>query len=147
MNESDVHNIDEETFNSSKRVIIDNYFRDLINKIDVKTELSLNSIQKNQTQIDELNRLRGILINEIELIRHFNLDTFDATSKDLYAKFVGSNGSIGEDELNKLIFKKFCFLIDWNQSYGDINEDLNRLGTKLVIIDWYLDEKQLYSLK
>lgn len=147
MNQSDVHNIDEETFNSSKRVIIDNYFRDLINKIDVKTELSLNSIQKNQTQIDELNRLRAILINEIELIRHFNLDTFDATSKDLYTKFVGSKGSIGEDELNKLIFKKFCFLIDWNQSYGDINEDLNRLGTKLVIIDWYLDEKQLYSLK
>ena len=56
------------------------------------------------------------------------------------------------DEMNSLIFKKFCFLYDVDEIYQKTNnqesdEFVKMLKFKLVVSDWYLNENQLGRLK
>ena len=55
------------------------------------------------------------------------------------------------DEVNSLVFKKFCFLHDVdeidNRVVVNSDEFVKMVKFKLVISDWYLNENQLGNLK
>ncbi len=197
---SQVAAVDEEAianFKSTKRFKIDEYFKSLMNKIDIKVAETTSaiaaeatssataatpaaattsaSLQTHAQQMENLERVGKKLVDEIEKICNYNLASFESNLKEILAIFVQNKTLEDSDDINKLVFRKFCFLYnttgqdaaksnaskvsgDEASSASDAEspnscmsnekiEAIAKLKLKLVIADWYLNERQLEFLK
>jgi Leucine-rich repeat (LRR) protein len=160
------------SFNSEKRLKIDDYFKDQMNKIDIKVAEITSSIANENTdapttsshylQIENLEKIGKNLIDEIEKIRAYNLVQFESNKKEIIDIYSANKSLANSDEINKLAFKRFCFLYnigidvkkegktDEKMPLADTIEDseaINKLKLKLVISDWYLNENQLELIR
>jgi hypothetical protein len=178
-------------FKSSKRFKIDEYFKGLMNRIDIKVAETTSAIAAEATssttttaetiaptpststqamQMENLERVGKRLVDEIEKINNYNLTAFESNFKEILAIFMTDKSLEDSDEINKLVFKQFCFLHNLNQVVGDggkrevksddtnaaveeatvsieEHEAIAKLKLKLVIADWYLNSRQLDLLK
>ena len=188
--------IDEEEiarFKSSKRFKIDEYFKGLMNRIDIKvaettsaiaseassatstptadTTAPTTSTNTHAMQMESLERVGKRLVDEIEKINSYNLVAFENNFKEILAAFSADKSLEDSDEINKLAFRQFCFLYNVSVTATDggkrdakfdetgasvaaatpvsieESEAIAKLKLKLVIADWYLNEKQLELLK
>ena len=120
----------------SKLLIVD-YYGSLINIIDIQTENNLMSLQ-NEDDKTLINKTREFFIERIRQVEKENLDGVESLEN--------ANLDILDDlcsNLNKeTLFRNFCFLV--------LNERYIRgvlLKVKLVITDWYVDEKKIEFIK
>lgn len=184
-------------FKSSKRFKIDEYFKGLMNRIDIKVAETTSAIAvetKSSTtstaettitttttptpststqamQMENLERVGKRLVDEIEKINNYNLTAFESNFKEILAIFMTDKSLEDSDDINKLVFRQFCFLHNLSKASGDggkrevksddtnvgvveetlvsieENEAIAKLKLKLVIADWYLNSKQLDLLK
>ena len=172
-------------FKSAKRFKIDEYFKGLMNRIDIKVAETTSAIAVEATstaettaattsstssQMENLERVGKRLVDEIEKINNHNLTAFEGNFKEILAIFMTDKSLEDSDDLNKLVFRQFCFLHNLNQAGGDggkrevksddtnvaveettvsieENEAIAKLKLKLVIADWYLNSRQLDLLK
>ena len=147
-----------ENFKSTKRVKIDKYFKQLINIIDIKQIELTSALETSEENVDLREYKRGILnkyglllIDEIETISNFNLEQFELNADEIMNKYKKDTMNADSDEMNGLVFKKFCFLYDvdeiHNKVVADSDEFVKMVKFKLVIFDWFLNENQLGNLK
>ena len=147
-----------ENFKSKKRVNIDNHFKKIINIIDIKLieltgalETSEENADSREYQKGLLNKYGLLLIDEIETIRNYNLEQFELNSDEILNLYKKDTMNADSDEMNSLVFKKFCFLYDVDEIHNkvevDSDEFVKMVKFKLVISDWYLNENQLGNLK
>ena len=145
-----------ENFKSTKRVKIDNYFKKIINTIDMKQIELTGALETSEENVDSREYKRGILnkyglllIDEIETLCNYNLEQFELNADEIMNKY--EKDTMNADEINSLVFKKFCFLYDvdeiQNKVEVDSDEFVKMVKFKLVISDWYLNENQLGNLK
>ena len=159
------------SFKSQKRFKIDEYFKSLINKIDIKVAETTSSIAVEstnapttstnpQSQMESLERVGKCLVDEIEKICAFNLVQFEVNQKGIIEKYLEDTTLEDSDEINNLVFKQFCFIYsigadgkreakndEQQHAPNEESEAISKLKLKLVIADWYLNEKQLEFLK
>ena len=147
-----------ENFKSTKRVKIDNYFKKIINTIDMKQIELTGALETSEENVDSREYKRGILkkyglllIDEIETICNFNLEQFELNAEEIMNEYKKNPMNADSDEMNSLVFKKFCFLHDVDDIHNkvevDSDEYVKMVKFKLVITDWYLNENQLGNLK
>ena len=147
-----------ENFKSTKRVKIDNYFKKINNLIDIKQIELTGALETSEENVDSreykkgiLNKYGLLLIDEIETICNFNLEQFELNADEIMNKYKKDTMNADSDEMNSLVFKKFCFLHDvdeiQNKVKVDSDEYVKMVKFKLVITDWYLNENQLGNLK
>ena len=157
-------------FKAQKRFKIDEYFKHLMNKIDIKVAEIASSIavdsanapttSNHHLQMENLEKVGKRLVDEIEKICAFNLVQFESNLKEIVAKYIEDKSLEDNDEINNLVFKQFCFLhelsVDGKRETRideqpiaptEESEAISRIKLKLVISDWYLNEKQLEFLK
>ena len=65
----------------TSRLYIENYYLDLINKIDIKTETLLSNESNSNDEI-KLNSIRISFINKINEIKQINLKNLDKNTKN-----------------------------------------------------------------
>ena len=147
-----------ENFKSTKRVKIDNYFKKIKNLIDIKQieltsalETSEENVHLREYKRGILNKYGLLLIDEIETICNFNLEQFELNAYEIMNKYKKDPMNADSDEMNSLVFKKFCFLHDVDENHNkvvvDSDEFVKMVKFKLVISEWYLNENQLGNLK
>ena len=147
-----------ENFKSTKRVKIDNYFKKIINTIDMKQIELTGALETSEENFDSreykrriLNKYVLILIDQIETIRNYTLEQFELNADEIMNKYNKDTMNADSDEINSLVFKKFCFLHDVDEFHSkvvvDSDEFVKMVKFKLVISDWYLNENQLGNLK
>ena len=147
-----------ENFKSTKRVKIDNYFKKIINTIDMKQIELTGALETSEENVDSREFKRGILnkyglllIDEIETICNYTLKQFELNADEIMNSYKKDTMNADSDEMNSLVFKKFCFLYDVDEIHNkvevDSDEFLKMVKFKLVISDWYLNENQLGNLK
>ena len=148
-----------EIFKSTKRLYIDDYFKKVINIIDIKLfeltstlETSGENVDSKEYKMGILKKYGQLLIDEIEKLRIYTLDQFELNNDEIISKYKEGKMLADSDEMNSLIFKKFCFLYDVDEIYKKTNnqesdELVKMLKFKLVVSDWYLNENQLGRLK
>ena len=147
-----------ENFKSTKRVKIDNYFKKIINTIDIKQIELTGALETSEENVDSreykkglLNKYGLLLIDEIETICNYNLEQFELNADEILNLYKKDTKNADSDEMNSLVFKKFCFLIDVDNIHNDVvvdaDEFVKMVSFKLVICDWYLNEIILENLK
>ena len=148
-----------EIFKSTKRLYIDDYFKKIINIIDIKLfeltstlETSGENVDSREYKMGILKKYGQLLIDEIEKLRIYTLDLFELNTDEIISKYKEGKINADSDEMNSLIFKKFCFLydvdeIDQKTNNKESDELVKMLKFKLVVSDWYLNENQLGRLK
>ena len=148
-----------EIFKSTKRLYIDDYFKKIINIIDIKLfeltstlETSGENVDSREYKMGILKKYGQLLIDEIEKLRIYTLDQFELNTDEIISKYKEGKINADSDEMNSLIFKKFCFLydvdeIDQQTNNKESDEFVKMLKFKLVVSDWYLNENQLGNLK
>ena len=158
-----------ENFKSTKRVKIDNYFKKIINTIDMKQIELTGALETSEENVDSreykkglLNKYGLLLIDEIETICNYNLEQFELNGDEILNSYKKDTMNADSDEMNSLVFKKFCFLHDVDENEEESNNQLKNsdnkvfyesyelvkmLKFKLVVSEWYLNENQLGCLK
>ena len=147
-----------ENFKSTKRVKIDNYFKKIINTIDMKQIELTGALETSEENVDSreykkglLNKNGLLLIDEIETICNYTLQQFELNSDEILNFYKKDTMNADSDEMNSLVFKKFCFLIDVDKIHSEVvidaDEFVKMVKFKLVICDWYLNENQLENFK
>ena len=147
-----------ENFKSTKRVKIDNHFKKIINTIDInqfvltsELETSLENVNSREYRRGILKKYGLLLKDEIKSICNYNLEQFELKADEIMNKYKKETMNADSDEINSLVFKKFCFLhyVDkiHNEVAVDFDEFVKIVKFKLVICDWYLNENQLRNLK
>ena len=148
-----------EIFKSTKRLYIDDYFKKVINIIDIKLfeltstlETSGENVDSKEYKMGILKKYGQLLIDEIEKLRIYTLEQFELNTDEIISKYKEGKMLADSDEMNSLIFKKFCFLydvdeIDQKTNNKESDELVKMLKFKLVVSDWYLNENQLGRLK
>ena len=148
-----------EIFKSTKRLYIDDYFKKIINVIDIKLfeltstlETSGENVDSREYKMGILKKYGQLLIDEIEKLRIYTLEQFELNTDEIISKYKEDNMIADSDEINSLIFKKFCFLydvdeIDQKTKNKESDELVKMLKFMLVVSDWYLNENQLGRLK
>ena len=163
-----------EIFKSKKRVNIDNHFKKIINIIDIKLIELTGALKTSEENVDSREYKRGILnkyglllIDEIETLCNYNLEQFELNADEIMNKYKNDTMNADSDEMNSLVFKKFCFLYDVDEiqkkddsdefvetvdsdefvEMVDSDEFVKMVKFKLVIFDWFLNENQLGNLK
>ena len=147
-----------ENFKSTKRVNIDNHFKKIINIIDIKLIELTGALETSEENVDSREYKRGVLkkyglllIDEIETICNYTLEQFELNADEIMNKYKKDTMNTYSDEVNSLVFKKFCFLHDVdeidNRVVVNSDEFVKMVKFKLVISDWYLNENQLGNLK
>ncbi len=119
----------------SYELMIDDYFCDIVNKIDLKTEklLMRNNFTKNEA--DKINLKREEFIRAINRVKDYNFENLIVPNASSDAKI--------ED-----LIVKFCFIFDYLQPYEKANQEKyndlidDELGY-LIICDKYVSEKTL----
>ena len=153
-----------EIFKSTKRLYIDDYFKKIINVIDIKLfeltstlETSGENVDSKEYKMGILKKYGQLLIDEIEKLRIYTLEQFELNTDEIISKYKEGKMHADSDEMNSLIFKKFCFLYDVDENDVDeidqktknkeSDELVKMLKFMLVVSDWYLNENQLGRLK
>jgi len=141
--------------------IID-YYELLINEIDVRCETILMNIHLNELSNaiemqNELNRAREQFINEIKSLQEKNLIFFERNSKVILSQFndmLAKSDTLDSirktemiEEIRKIIFSNYCFLITNNLDLMLHSNRSTRLGLKLIVCNWYLNESQIDNLR
>ena len=147
-----------ENFKSKKRVNIDNHFKKIINIIDIKLIELTGALETSEENVDSreykkglLNKYGLLLIDEIETICNYSLEQFELNADEILNLYKKDTMNADSDEMNSLVFKKFCFLLDVYNIHNDVvvdaDEFVKMVSFKLVICDWYLNEIILENLK
>ena len=146
-----------EIFKSTKRLYIDDYFKKIINTIDIKLfeltstlETSGENVDSKEYKMGILKKYGQLLIDEIEKLRIYTLEQFELNTDEIISKYKEGKMIADSDEMNSLIFKKFCFLYDADDQKTNNKESdelVKMLKFKLVVSDCYLNENQLGHLK
>ena len=146
-----------EIFKSTKRLYIDDYFKKVINIIYIKLfeltstlETSRENVDSKEYKMGILKKYGQILIDEIEKLRIYTLEQFELNTDEIISKYKEGKMLADSDEMNSLIFKKFCFLYDVDDQKTNNKESdelVKLLKFMLVVSDWYLNENQLGRLK
>jgi len=138
------------------------YYELLINELDIRVETICEKIHLNELPNaieiqNELNRLRDQFIKEIKRLQEKNLSLFERNSKEILNKFneiIAMHTSIDLNEkkemierLKKIIFSDYCFFITNNLDIMLHSNRSTRLGLKLIVCDWYLNENQIENLR
>ena len=137
------------------RLLIDNHFDALINRIDVKTEELLQHLVKSVTsskekfnpkkKFNDLNDLREKQIKEIEQIKEINLKSFEHFNEEEFQKkwleLINDNSIKYEQKMERIkeeIIVADCVLLEESKVTNGLN---------LWITDWFHNEKNLEILK
>lgn len=123
------------------KLLIVQYFDQVLNRIDIDTESILIKLNKekskNEQLIDEMNTTRTRLIKEIKDIQEFNIQN------------CVDNQTINEnDNINSFkprLFTRYSFYLPI-QSLKNFSIDRNRLGV-LITTDFVVSDKQIEALK
>ena len=129
------------------RLIIDNHFDALINRIDIKTEELLQALVKSETSSNEkyndLNNSRGKQIKQIEEIKELNLKSFENFNEAEYEmkwSNLINDSSIDDiqkiDQIKEKIISMDCVLLEFRVN-----------GFDLWITSWFYNLKNLEILK
>ena len=117
-----------EIFKSTKRLYIDDYFKKIINIIDIKLfeltstlETSRENVDSKEYKMGILKKYGQLLIDEIEKLRIYTLEQFELNTDEIISKYKEGKMLADSDEMNSLIFKKFCFLYDGVEIYQKTN--------------------------
>ena len=118
------------------RLFIDGYFDKIKNTLDIKiAKINSSPNHLNEQEKKELNELYTSFIKEIEEVKRYNLNSLEETNN-----FLTDNANNDDDDTKKVVFKKFCFLIDPNEAKkGD--KIWKPCKPKLVISDFYVDDR------
>ena len=130
--ESAIYNRARILFN--RRLFINNYFENIKNTLDIKiAKINSSPNDLNEQENEELNKLYTRFIEEIEAIKNYNLNNLQETND-----FLTDDANYDDDNTKKVLFKKFCFLIDLDEALkGD--KIWNPCKTKLVTSDFYVN--------
>ena len=141
------------------------YYDSMINEIDVRCETIFSMVIKQHLENEEdgreneiqtnLNGIRARFIQEITAVQESNLLQYEKNSVEIYKKFEQISQiendhvqSVMIDELKRTIFSRdYCFLITNHLDLMMHTHRSTRLGLKLVVCDWYLDENQVEYLR
>jgi hypothetical protein len=104
-----------------------NYFEDLKSKVDLQVELYILDNRHYQAAVDEINSVREKWLQEIKDCEEFNISECVES---------GAKSSKNDDEF---LFKRFCFLIEFN---GDVLQT-GRFIYRLISTDKYLRPGQI----
>jgi hypothetical protein len=115
---------------SERRLLINDYFDDIKNKIDIRYIEISKGLNEQRTQ--ELNKLYESFIHEIDAIKQFNLDRLEDTQNCL-----------ADDDSKKNLFTKFCFIFDFSDFKFQFTRS-NLLKMKLVVSDCYVNENFIH---
>lgn len=124
------------TLELSKLYIIQ-YFDDLINQIDINAEYQLLAFSTVEHQ-NKINTTRNGLINEINTIKKYNLDSLNRHEIQENIKY---DFIIKDIQATRMLFKKFCFFIN-PETFNYFKDEFNDLGF-LVVTDFYLSENEI----
>lgn len=113
-----------------KLVIID-YFDQVVNQIDIQTELCLFKNNLNQSEISSCNLNRAKLIKEIRHIERENLN------KSLPSFVLNFDDETIESIYRQFFEQNFCFYLNI--------QNIPYLGV-LVVTDFYLSKQQINQL-
>jgi hypothetical protein len=129
---------------STYRLSVVNHFDNLVNEVDLKVETFLIDERLPLARRQQLNQTRDVFIEKIKQIEAYNLHQLQTLELEKAKSLAG-------DELNLVLFKKFCFLID-PSSIKMRKESIEKkfesvdLGY-LIVIDKYLASYQLELYK
>ena len=119
-----------------RRDFIDGYFDKIKNTLDIEmAKINSSPNHLNEQEKKELNELYTSFINEIEEVKRYNLNSLEETNN-----FLTDNADNNDDDTKKVVFKKFCFLIDLNEAKKDY-KIRKPCKPKLVISDFYVDDR------
>lgn len=120
----------------SFRLILAQYFDDIIHKIDIDSETQLleNSMSDFHT---EINSIRAQYITKISSIKENNLSVYDSIKIRL--------DTTSAQEVFYKNCKEFCFLID-HRTFHECFEFTNKIGL-LVLTDYFLTIDQIDKIK
>ena len=131
------------------RLIIDNHFDALTNRIDIRTEELLKEFVEHETIITEkskdLNNLRAKQIKEIEQIKEINLKSFEHFNEDEYeiewSEVINDTSLDYEQKIDIIkeeIISDDCVLLEVNKVV---------IGFDLMITKWFYNSWNLEILK
>jgi len=143
--------------NVKPRLIIVNHFDDFINKIDVKTESLLETIEINKNnkisekkieeKRNELNEIRDKQIEKIKEIEQINLNHLSAKEEEEYEEkwsHILEDNSLNYqqkiDQIKENLIRFDCVLLEQP-------EENNGNGLDLWITSWFYNQKSLEFLK
>ena len=104
-----------------------NYFDALVSQVDLQIELYIAGYQhvaNSQTYIDKLNLTREEWIAEIRECETFNLAHCQHNKEPIQ---------------DKILFKRFCFIFEWNRNV--LNDGL--FTFRLISTDMFLSENEI----
>lgn len=124
----------------ANRMKIIEYFDSLINEVDIKAEklLELYHVENLQQLI---NNTRQLFINEIELIKNFNLSNLSNNEDENFTE---------NDTIEDRLYKKYCFTLDKHlKKYFDlafensVQEKIREKFGFLIVTDAYISKHKL----
>ena len=123
-------------------LIVDEHFSEKIHKLDIHVEQLLCNEQKSENDSKEINELRQKQIEQIEIIKDFNLKQIEHCHEILMEKWKNLNDeSLIADKLEALkndLILRDCVLME---------NKFIKSGMCLWIFGWHLNEKQLDFLR
>lgn len=135
------------------------YYELLLNELDVRVEticekIHLNEVSNASVIENELNRIRSQFVKEIKRVQERNLLNFEQKSQSFLEKINNKGENFTKNEktetierIKEIIFSDYCFLITNNLDVMLHSNRSTRLGLKLIICDWYLNENQVENLR
>jgi hypothetical protein len=132
---------------SKHRLIISEYFENLIHELDVIVETLINACLNDTRLVDDLNKQRSAFIDEIRECEASNLSAL-SDRKDL---------APDQELTNQELFSQFCFYLPFEKEKDDYEEEKpmykreelarQMIGLRLVVTDKYLSEEQIECFK
>lgn len=114
------------------------FFEQLINDVDLKSEETLAKEILTESQIEEVNQQRKVIIERITQALNFNLAALDKNYKELE--------KVGKSEIDSKLLRKFCFFVDAQENI-EYNTFADKLFGHLIIVDRYITDETLAAFR
>ena len=133
------------------RLWVTDYFSGIINQVDILTERLLVVCEhgKLAKRKRKLNLMREKLINEIKLVEEVNFKELENNGDSIIIQIENVRIAHFSDkqwlisEISRILFKKFCIFMDFEELKKTSNYKLGLL----IVTDWFLTESDIAFLK
>lgn len=127
------------------KIKIHEYFESVVNQLNKKGEEIVKKLSgRNVFRLSpgQVYSRRDRLIKQVESLMNSNLSCVGEKIST-----VKISDSMSENELNKVLFDKFCFLLETAERVEQADLKLDRLFGYLIIVDEYVEPEQLFYFR